>query len=455
MEHLSYLVERLVYKFVITTTETKGNNNMAKKKIVTKNGNDAGNVNAALVSIIVQMGWYGGRAQPVLLVGVPGVAKTRFVEGICGELTKILRDQELINEDEKLEMASYVLPQTSPDALEGISVPSTDRTVLNRLPLADLARVANAKFGLVLGDELSSANPETGAAFMTFASDGRAGDLKIHDRVARVFAMNPASCAAAGRELSPPEANRFCWINWSLPLADYTDYLRGGKGLLSHVTAIPSDWEERFAPRTKLLVALFLEHRRDLLNELDNGSSAEMQTSKAKGVNAHNAWASQRSWENGARVMAACMSTGATQRSELCLAAMTGCVGQTAGQEFFKWLTEANMPDPEDLLANPDKALSMLPTRPDHVRATLEQLALCASDKSVAEAKKQDVLERWATAGKICHEVFKTNKDSAYSACNMLARSLPRQMTDKENAQHMEWAKALYTFRQELGIKDV
>ncbi len=453
MEHLNYLVVHLICKFVITT-ETKGNKNMAKKKISVKNGNDAGNVKAALVSIILQMGWFGGKGVPALLVGVPGVAKTKFIEGVVDELTKLLRDQELLDNNEVMEMASYVLPQTSPDALEGISVPSTDRTVLNRLPLADLARVANSKFGLIFGDELSSANPETGAAFMTFASDGRAGDLKIHDRVSRVFAMNPAACAAAGRELSPPEANRFCWVQWSLPLADYTDYMRGGKGLLSHVTPLASDWEERFAPRVKLLVALFLEHRRDLLNELDSGN-LEMQTSKAKGVNAHGPWASQRSWENGARVMAACMSTGATQRSELCLAAMTGCVGENAGNEFFKWLTEANMPDPEDLLANPEKALSMLPTRQDHVRATLEQLALCASDKETATAKKQDALVRWATAGNICLQVFNTNKDTAYSACNMLAAKMPRQMSNEEMAKHANWCHALYKFRQELGIKDV
>jgi len=122
---------------------------MAKKKITTKNGNDAGNVKAALVSIILQMGWFGGKGVPALLVGVPGVAKTKFIEGVVDEPTKLLRDQELLSDTEVMEMASYVLPQTSPDALEGISVPSTDRTVLNRLPLADLARVANSKFGLI------------------------------------------------------------------------------------------------------------------------------------------------------------------------------------------------------------------------------------------------------------------------------------------------------------------
>ncbi len=412
------------------------------------------NNKAILASIIPQISWYGGRPLSGLLVGVPGVAKTQFLVGLIHELETILRRKKLIENHEKFELATYVLPQTSPDALEGISVPSNDRTELNRLPLADLRRVNNAKYSMVFGDELSSANPETGAAFMSLASDGRAGDLKLHDRVSRMFAMNPTHCAAAGRELSPPEANRFCWIEWDLPFADYEDYLRGGKGLLAHVKELPEDWEAAYGPRTKLLLAGFLATKRELMNELDTGTSADMHTAANKGVNPHAAWASQRSWENAMRLMAACMSTGENMRSELCALAVRGCVGENAANQFFNWLKEANIPDPEDLLAAGVKgAKKLMPKRHDYLKVTLEQLAHAACDKGIAERKNVDAMKRYLVAGEIINDVFENDnkKDVAYTGFQILAGNVPRQFTDAERAT-VTWASKMFDMRQGLGL---
>jgi hypothetical protein len=50
-----------------------------------------------------------------------------------------------------------------------------------------------------------------------------------------------------------------------------------------------------------------------------------------------------------------------------------GCVGPGAGIEFLTWLVEADLPDPEAVLARPDDFV--LPTRGDRAYAALSSIA--------------------------------------------------------------------------------
>lgn len=390
------------------------------------------NIRATLASIIPQLNWYGGKHIPALLVGAPGTAKTTFLKGLQAEYTAFLRSKGMIGADEEYGLALYALPQTGPDALEGISVPSDDRTVLNRLPLKALRDVDNSKFAMIFGDELTSCSLETGAAFMTLAQDLTAGDLTLHSRVSPMFACNDPEQAAAGRELTPPEANRFVWIDWRLNSMDFFDYLAGGKGVLRNVKFIPKDWEEKFVPRTKLLVKSFLETHQTLINQLDGAVDGSTTTVDNKQVDASRAWASQRSWTNCARLLGAILSIGEEVHGAMARIAVEGTVGEFVAEQFISWLRTANLPSPEEVLKDRDKGFEMVMAigREDHRKALLEQIALYAE-----QGMDSGGVDTWGNAWHIILKVTEKNKDLGFGAQEIISRSIARSRT---SAKYLE-----------------
>lgn len=397
------------------------------------------NYNAELVSIAAQMGWEGGRAQPILLVGVPGTGKTQFIDGLAHELENILRHSKKIDDTDSFEYETYAIPQLGPDSLEGMGVPNKEHTVLNYLPRAALKAVNDAKFGLIFGDELSSGSAETGASFMAFSQDGRAGDLKVHNRVARIFAMNPPECAAKGRRLSPPEANRFLFIpNWHIPKDDFVDWLRGGKGVLAHVRTLPVGWEAQHGSRTRNLLASFIDIHPQYMNELDNvNNNTYSQVNPQQPLTAQqasNPWTSQRSLTNGFRLMAACLSVGEEITSKLCQLALEGTVGQRISDDFFNWVKALDLPDPEALMtAGGEAAQSLLPQRSDRRKLALEQVAGAAIrtqgfpgiDAEDSAAILAERIRRWNIGWDIVGPVLHDRRDDAYSAARILITNMP------------------------------
>lgn len=426
----------------------------------------ARNYNAELVSIAAQMAWHGGRAQPVILVGVPGVGKTEFIDGLAAALESSLRAQELLEPEDRFQYATYTIPQLGPDSLEGMGVPDKDMTVLNYLPRRALREVNEAKFGLVFGDELSSGSPETGASFMAFSQDGRAGDLKVHNRIARIFAMNPARCAAAGRELSPPEANRFLFIqNWHIPKEDFIDWLRGGPGMVAHVRTLPKNWEAEYGSKTRNLLASFIDIHPHLMNELDDVNYPNQGNTGSSGTigikDASGPWASQRSLTNGFRIMAACMSLGEDINGRLCQLALEGCVGTQVASAFFSWVSDIDLPDPEVLLAaGPETAAKLLPGRSDRRKLALEQLAGAAIKKNgfsgIAPDDKDANLamaqKRWEDGWNIIGPVLRERRDDAYSAGRIMNTNMPPMPKDYYTN---DFARMMFDIMRDSGTKNV
>lgn len=384
------------------------------------------NVKAELASIAAQLGWHGGKAVSVLLVGPPGTGKTRFASLLAKEFSKHL------NTD--VPFSAFVLPQTMPEEIAGVNVPNEDRTAVCRRPLELIRRLTLSKegYGVALFDELTSAPAATGAATMTVASDGRAGDIELNDRVSRIFACNPVEQAASGRDLTPPEANRFCWINdWKISQEDYLDYLRGGKGLMSHVRIIPADFEQTHGMATRAWLSSFLSLNPSLKNQLESNTITPDAASKP--------WASERSWENAMRLLAAILALGENKMSELAYEAVTGCVGNGAGTAFMEWLRKMNLPDPEEFLRNPQG--NKLPERSDELRVFLESLAVAASNPS-----KPDALKRWNTFWDIIDPIIKEKQDMAISACDIASKA------DIKGKTIPPTAAALFEVRRRAGL---
>jgi hypothetical protein len=114
-----------------------------------------------------------------------------------------------------------------------------------------------------------------------------------------------------------------------------------------------------------------------------------------------------------ARLLAACE---AAQVDELVTSALVrGSVGPGAGVEFLTWLAEADLPDPEEVLAHPDSFV--LPERGDRAYAALSSVAAAvAADPSG---------DRWQRGWRVFGRAASAAPDVAAAAARTLSRCRP------------------------------
>jgi len=191
-----------------------------------------------------------------------------------------------------------------------------------------------------------------------------------------VAAANPPEQAADGWDLSAPLANRLCHLAWRTDPRAVADGLAGGWAA-PVVPLLPDGWEaEQIMARG--LVAAFL-HVRPALACAPPSDAAS----------AGRGWPSPRTWDMAARLMAAAGACGASEEARSALIA--GAVGDGAGVEFLAWLVQMDLPDPEQVLADP--ASFRLPERGDRAYAALAAIA--------AAVAANPTPERWAAGWQV------------------------------------------------------
>ncbi len=114
-----------------------------------------------------------------------------------------------------------------------------------------------------------------------------------------------------------------------------------------------------------------------------------------------------------ARLMAAAGAAGAGDEARSAL--IRGAVGDGAGVEFLAWLIEMDLPDPEQVLADP--ASFRLPERGDRAYAVLAAIAA-----AVAASPTPD---RWAAGWQVLGRAADGAPDVAAVAARVLARCRP------------------------------
>jgi hypothetical protein len=92
-----------------------------------------------------------------------------------------------------------------------------------------------------------------------------------------------------------------------------------------------------------------------------------------------------------------------------------GCVGQAAGIECLTWLVEADLPDPEAVLDDPDAFV--LPERGDRAYAALSSVAGAVAGDPTAE--------RWKRGWVVFARAAETALDVAAAASRQLVRCRP------------------------------
>ncbi|MFI7007567.1 AAA family ATPase [Streptomyces sp. NPDC050145] len=281
---------------------------------------------------------------PVLLWGEPGIGKTAALNQLAESLG--------------LPLTTVIASVHEPSDFSGLPIVGEDPATQG-VPMAPpqwAVELVRAGRGLLFLDELSTATPAVQAALLRVVLERRVGSLQLPPGVRIVAAANPRASAADGWELSPPLANRFVHLYW---VHDREVVVRGLGGVWPRAT-LPRLDPDRLADAVALArraVCGFLEARPTLIHRLPNSETRR-----------GGAWPSPRSWEAALTLLA--FGTAADVSRDVLALLVRGAVGDGPGLELLAHLDRMDLPNPEDLLAQPPRA--ELPERGDLRQAALE-----------------------------------------------------------------------------------
>jgi MoxR-like ATPase len=310
---------------------------------------------------------------PVLLWGQPGIGKSSTLMQLAAGLDLPL-ETVIASVHEPSDFAGLPVIGADP-AAQGVAMAPPDWAV----------RLHRAGQGLLFLDELSSAPPAVQAALLRVVLERRVGSLTLPEPVRIVAAANPASSAADGWQLAPPLANRFVHLSW---VHDPQVVVRGLGGSWPCIPLPRLDPArlERSVARARSAVCAFLTVRPDYTHRMPTSAASRA-----------GAWPSPRTWEMALRLLA--FGYAADADIEAIALAVRGAVGDGAGFELLAFLEQRDLPDPEDVLADPDGV--ELPERGDLVHAMLSAVA----DAIGREATRERWEAGWAVVARLAAAV--------------------------------------------------
>jgi len=327
---------------------------------------------------------------PVLLWGAPGTGKTSVIRAMAAAAG--------------WPCETVIASIREPSDFAGLPIVtdggSGGRAQVAFAPPSWAVALADAGAGVAFFDEISTAPPAVQAALLRVVLERTVGDLVLPDAISVVAAANPPEQAADGWELTPPLANRFCHLDWPVDARTVADGFSGGWPT-PRLPVLADGWERRIVV-VRTWIAGFVTVRPMLALAVPEDAAG-----------AGRAWPSPRTWDMAARLYAA---GEAGEAGELAVSQLVrGCVGAGPGVEFLTWLAEADLPDPEAVLADPDSFV--LPERGDRAYAALS---------SVAAAVAADPTNgRWERGWQAFGRAAGSAPDVAAAAARTLARCRP------------------------------
>jgi hypothetical protein len=329
-------------------------------------------------------------AVPALLWGLPGVGKTASLRALGARLG--------------VPVVEVITSIREPADFLGLPV-VVDGGV-KYVPPSWVEELANG--GILFFDEISTAPPAVQAALLRVVLERRVGEHQLPESVWVVAAANPPDQAAGGWDLAPPLANRFVHLQWRHDAMKWAEEFpayfatsaQASAGVVVRPGVDPAAWAQ-----ARALVAAFIRVRPHLLLQMPNDAER-----------AGRAWASPRTWDFASRVLAVALQDAGGRVEAAVLDAaecVTGCVGEGPAGEFVTWARAADLPDPEELLADP--AAFRLPERGDIAYAVLSAVATAVVSRCTTE--------RWQAAWEILGSAAEQGaKDIAAAAARQLAR---------------------------------
>lgn len=349
-------------------------------------------------------------ALPALIWGLPGVAKT----AIMGKLAERL----------KMVLETVITSIRQPEDFGGIPIPDENdgvRRLTDTWVQRALKIIKEGGTVLAFFDEVSCAAPATQSALLRPVLEGWIGDTYLpRDQVKFAAAANPPDIAAGGWDQSLPLANRWSHLPWPNPTAaEWADFMAGGDGMMPEIFILDLEkWKEEFEKAKPIVGAFFQKGEHEMyLNELDD-------VLKNDAARFPMAYGSPRSWESATRlyatirVMQASDDSNARQRAdEVKLALMASNVGHPGALAFSTWLTEADLPDPEEVLADPS-SWKPKKEREDVMYAVCNGVA-AAAVKPQASAKEYK--KRWTAAWEVIGKITPFSRGLAAVSARRIA----------------------------------
>jgi MoxR-like ATPase len=276
---------------------------------------------------------------------------------------------------------------------------------VNFVPHAKFIRASKAERAVIFLDEITTAPLGVQHALLRVVLEGVAGDLHMPPSVRFVAAANPPE-EAGGYALTGPLATRFCQVQVSDPeVSEFSAYLLGGgadaSGAVIDASAeerrVDAAWPAAFG-KASGLVSAFLRVRPELLGKpvtLTRGAPVEADLSQPT--------PRPRTWEFAARALAGAQIHGLTETERDAL--LAGFLGAGTAAEFAAFVTNADLPDPEELLTGKVK-WKHDPKRLDRTAAITASLGAYVSAIALKDSKRADKLAAaaWKIFGTIAGE---------------------------------------------------
>lgn len=302
---------------------------------------------------------------PVILWGPPGQGKTSVIKALAAKANRHL---EII-------LASIREPQ------DFAGLPSIVGGKMTLVAPDWAQRLSETDSGILFTDEVNTAPPSVQAALLRVCLDKVAGDCNLGMDTSVIAAANPPEQAADGWDLAPPLANRFCHLDWSLPLEVVRMGFSGQWPTYDFVIPTKEKLENELMLE-KSMVSGFLTSRPDLVTSLPDSTAEQGR-----------AFPTPRSWESAISLSAFVTASGLSEGVRRLL--LKGSVGVAAAAEYITYRNNVDLPDPEAVLAAPDSVA--LPTRADQIYVLgAGILNLLSRDNNK---------ERWHAAGKVLEKI--------------------------------------------------
>lgn len=300
---------------------------------------------------------------PVLLWGNPGEGKTATVESAAAQGWHV---------------ETVIITQSEPSDFAGLPIVTGGEVTL--APPAWAKRIAEHNGpAIAFFDEFSTASPALQAAALRPLTHYQVGALQLPKTVSFVAAANPSDIAVAGWELAAPTASRFVHLEFGMPFDVFSEGLVTGHWPTMPMYDIPAE-HERFLETERVLVGGYLRARESQLSAIPTSAQDRGR-----------AFPTPRTWDYASRLSAMAKAVGAPEEVRRLL--VSGAVGEAATFEYLRWVASQDLPDPEELLADPRSA-AFEGMRPDRVYVTLQGV-LAAVSRRVSP-------ERWSTAVELC-----------------------------------------------------